>query len=1417
MANYHDEDMDRESGGEHDEESLPARSRLSNIARRKTKTIEQDANFLAQLGHAALDPVGTGSAASSSLHRSHVLRLQTDELIASTQLDWESVKWSKVVKSYLHHLKHVLEQEIEFPESLQYDHQTALAPLVSDWSPDRLIVQRPPKSESRPLLQMIIPSTNFEVLNKSANAHVLPTLRVACVLSSQFFSGNSNSKHVLRNRRYFDLRNVLCSHVAQQLVKVSASADNNIGQVMVRYDHGDVTKPALLLIPPLLNQSESPSRPNKKMNRDNRSSGAAAPQPEVPRTKKWQFRVLLTFGVSDLDWIPPLRLLPNRSNLSHDYRIPQAPSNVLCRTSTTASTEAATAVSPFYHYQILEEAKHLFVSIKDADVEEYPAWTGTIQLLQIWCLQRGFLRGHDAFESEHLALLLLYLYRSREVTPRMHPLQALASVFKLLSSTVWLSDSQRDSKANNNLVRSAASEAYFGHHSSGKRSALVLPLPGKNKKQTIAVSALARLYAQQTSESPVTDHDPPTLLELYERPPVAHRVLPEGPVFLDPTMTFNYFGRISPSFIRSVSREALRSLQRLHDNMMPLLQPHRYLFMNSARFWHRYDAYIRIPMADLDFRKSKILGWADGSRRDLGDYETTSQAVIEILRRSLTDRVTEIRVLTTGNGEPDASLTDPVQDADMISTWDVPTAPQNVIDQRLFSKGSRLPRPFQAPNLYSPNASGDLVIGLNFNSETCLRVVDRGPPADQIDATAQFVALWGSKKAKLRRFKDGAIVHAVVWSWERSADDNESLDANAGNDPNGYVRFENDDKFLGGIVERIIRHVMLIHLVKDPKVSKAAEFPHFSQRNILSAIDCIASHDDSTNIAQFDPIGTSKGVMKSFDTLCSFLHDHSKPSSGQAELKNELGLPLAIDAVEPLSPSLRYAELFPPVAHALLGGPSFPAVSKVSGAISSDPILIQLRFGTSSKWPHDLRAMGAAKTAMLVALANGIERLRQRKFSGVEGFNGVIHVTPLYADIPFQGYLFRVCVRCDQELKMLQALNQSDGDTISVYRGLRSQYVVAPIHHHLVHAVYTRYPSSSGTVRLAKRWVDSHLLSSYVPFEIIELLVASVYTSKNSPVNEPASVLAGLLRFLQLLGRHDWRREALIVDPQGNLTSDDVASIEKEFVESRGAEYKLGAPMYVISSADRPDYTDAATLCFARWVPSAGSSNLEWVVLNRIVALAERCSKFLLQGLKEFNKCVWPALFLETANSFRSYSLLLRIDSAVLVDQESSSTASNLGVALDANARLSSSYTRSMSQRWLGPKPLQRKIFKNLSEREIDILREFHPVRPVVSALLHKFGHVALFFYNDLSPEVVAVRWRPVFHPQSFTASVCENTSPVTNNGVDTVIRLNAQDVLREIMEVAGCVVVDVRVFAEASDIEGQTQQVVARKRKPGE
>jgi U3 small nucleolar RNA-associated protein 22 len=387
----------------------------------------------------------------------------------------------------------------------------------------------------------------------------------------------------------------------------------------------------------------------------------------------------------------------------------------------------------------------------------------------------------------------------------------------------------------------------------------------------------------------------------------------------------------------------------------------------------------------------------------------------------------------------------------------------------------------------SPTGDSTIVVGVSVNTEASQRIVDRGPPSDQPSDVEDFLELWGVK-AQLRRFKDGAIVHAVVW-----------------NDDYGIEKYQNKALLQGGYVEKILRYIVNLHYTNE-KID-------FALPNLLSLVDGVKSNDGGSN-PLVDPLHAHQQVLKAFESLARFLCENSQLLQGSRQQVN-LGLPLPIESVEPLSSCLRYSDLFPPVPHPSLGGPSTSS-KKVSGAIMSNPVLIQIRFGSSSKWPSDLKAIGAAKTAMLVQLADGIEKCNDGYF------DGPVVVTPCYLDIGYKGYCFRIVVRADPEIKMLKGLSNPSPHAVSLLRDLNRTHVLAAKHHSMIHAVHTRQPTSAAVVRMAKRWIANHLLSGHISSEAIDLIVAKVYSDDENPSGIPSTITSGFIRFLHILGSHDW-------------------------------------------------------------------------------------------------------------------------------------------------------------------------------------------------------------------------------------------------------------------------------------------------------
>jgi len=970
------------------------------------------------------------------------------------------------------------------------------------------------------------------------------------------------------------------------------------------------------------------------------------------------------------------------------------------------------------------------------DLVDHPNVEATLVLIQIWALKRGLWRNHDGWSKENVAIFLLYMLRTNRMNPRMTPMQQFTVVLQMWSTTNWLGSTATKAKSGNDReVRASQSEAsQYSKSKRQRRDVLVLPEEDSTEKETIRNSDLARMYEKHTKESPVTDRDPPALIEAYAHGD--HYNL--GPVLLDPTMTYNFLGDVSPNYMKLLQSHATKSLQGLKESQSTFSN----IFMKDARFWSQWDMYVKIPL-----------------KKKGGEWETSMRCLLEKMELAMGNRIRGMRVLSTGNG--DVSLQR--EDLDQI--------PSSSIGKKATYKQRSL--------YLSPMYSGEVILGIAINPETSQRVVDRGPPSDQNKEVKSFVQLWGDK-AQLRRFKDGAIVQAVVW-----------------NDNDGTDYYQNQIKLQGGYVDKIVRHIVRMHYTKE-KIEFA--LPH-----LISIVDGVTNNGKEQVSAQFgDPLAAHQGVMKAFDSLSQFLRQGSQPSHYQ-QSQNFVELPLTIDAVEPLSACLRYSELFPPIPHPFLGGRASSNNKQVSGAIMSQPIEIQIRFESSSKWPTDLKAIGAAKTAMLIQLANSIEGFNNRDF------DGPVRVSTNYLDIGYRGYCFRIYIRADPEIKLLKGLVRPSAVASSLLKTLTRVHVVAAKHHSMIHSVQTLHPSSSGVVRMAKRWVASHMLSGLITTEAIELMVAKVYSDNDSPLEPPSTVISGFLRFLQLLAFHDWLGEPLIVDPRGHIDIVDYDDIRVQFETARGKKGDSGHPMYIVAPYDKLELDEddpmnrntVKTSTQSSWQPNTVSP--EWVCLTRSVALAKRSYTFMMKKVMSFAKSNdWSTIFQESPSSFQSYSVLLRVNSDFVVDTEASSTGNDLNPSSDKAGTSESSYTRSMKARIKGPKGLRRKVYKNIQNSSSDsTILHWQPVHSVISSLREKFGAYALFFYNDLAPEVIGLVWRPeTFATLSFSAMTSEYARPLDSDEKswknDSLVIRNATDLLREMSEYYQYIITTVKVIDES-------------------
>jgi U3 small nucleolar RNA-associated protein 22 len=986
----------------------------------------------------------------------------------------------------------------------------------------------------------------------------------------------------------------------------------------------------------------------------------------------------------------------------------------------------------------------------------------------------------------------------------MDCIQIFTIWMKFMSDVDWLGDNQEKSEEQDNAIgkdtiRHSSSSAYRTLDISGvekrkSRSAIVMPNHLSTEKQTMINCVQNRLYASdyknQIASKQVDICVPNTLLDCY-------KIYSDGPIFLDPTMTVNYFAHLSTSFIHELRSEALKALSCIHAHNNGNISenitsgrksPFHQLFLENQRFWTRYDAYVRINIRDvlLPFEsadsRGKVQLWGHDVH-DVGRYESISRGLLKVLQLALGDRVNVIRVLTTGNGSVTGKTLQQVVDD---TGGDIGRMSFTETDETLFlpilnSSDQKFQGYAQNSTIlpvFNNASDSDIVLGLRINTDNCSRIVDRGPPADDTKATETFVTLWGEKKAQLRRFKDGAIVHAVVWNEVEQYRDDEVFD------------YDGAEK-VGSIVEKIIRLIANIHFLKSS--SNSLSKVRFELRDLISLVEGSTQTTTGGLTNRFMNSATilQKDIMSAFDDLSKFFKENSYADD------SKLGLPLAIDSVEALSPSLRYSELFPSAPHSFLGGDSKLSKSKkVSSVLIGEPVLVQIRFESSSKWPTDISAMGAAKCAMLIQLAESIEKMKESGDSLVAKFDGPISVTPSYLDLGYRGYCWRIIVRADQEIKMLYSLRNPSPEAISLRESLTRRHVVSASHHFIIHGVHSKHPAASYVVRLAERWIGTHMLSGLFPHEAVELIVASVFTDP-APFDKPSTISCGFLRFLHLLAFHDWERFPLIVDPESHFSNEDRVHIFSEFEATRGDAYLNGPAMYIISPVDKiKSSTDTAT----SFKPAFTLVHPEKVVLKRASALASRSYDFLMNHILDINdnriysKDKWTSIFKEDPQSLLSYSCLLRVNRDFVVDSECSST--NADMIVSTKKEILTPYTRSMISRTEGPKLLQKSAYKNLMSSD-SITCNFNPIDVVVDQLRSQLGHLAVFFYNAHSPDVIAALWRPsIFSGQPFTAMNSEFKRPIDIEwDNDSLVVTNITDIVGLLKFITRNVTIDIKVL----------------------
>ena len=711
----------------------------------------------------------------------------------------------------------------------------------------------------------------------------------------------------------------------------------------------------------------------------------------------------------------------------------------------------------------------------------------------------------------------------------------------------------------------------------------------------------------------------PVFVNFDKFTPVNHN----APMLFDGQRGMNILFKMTPWSYATLKHEAGVTLKLLND---PLSDQFDACFITKVDDpVQRFDCVMKMHMSQVP---EPALQTTDA----LSDETFFCQRVHKVLSEGLTDRITLLHI------QPPTIL-----------PWDG-TAP------RILTEDTR-----------------QIEIGILLDPENISRTVDRGPPAEDKVAAAEFRKFWG-EKAELRRFKDGSIRESLIWSTSDTVD---------------------------SALKQIMVYVVRRHFGKDAV--------------------------DSINL-----FGGSYERLLPGQKLTLFLPVMNASESLAKEMRALEGLPLQIRQIAAADPQLRYSS------------PNMPTLPTSRGQM--EPANICVQFEGSARWPDNITAVQRAKIAFLLKMSE----LLEESTSGLVARLGLENSDEKLLNVAFldihhpSGILFRLRIHHERELNLLERLLKdpshtatSQEETASALSTYKRVFIQGPIHTQAIRKLSTRFPLLSPSMRLMKKWRDSHMLSGHLSDELIELLIVRTFVHPY-PWAVPGSVMTGFLRTLTFISKWDWQNEPLIVDFSGEMKSPEIETIRLRFEAWRKIDPAMNrVSIFAASNLDANGIT---------WTEMGPAK----VVAARFTSLAKAACGML----KEQGTNIEPeALFVA---SMAEYDFVIHL-----------------------NLRSTKNNSREKRQ----------SAFKNLHFRSIQnkIVSSLDPVQMFLDELKAMYGSNVLFFSNERRRSLIAGLWNPQTGLRPWKVNLPYSTQLVVRPGdEESQISINKAATLHDIARLGG-------------------------------
>lgn len=391
--------------------------------------------------------------------------------------------------------------------------------------------------------------------------------------------------------------------------------------------------------------------------------------------------------------------------------------------------------------------------------------------------------------------------------------------------------------------------------------------------------------------------------------------------------------------------------------------------------------------------------------------------------------------------------------------------------------------------------------GFVIDYEQSTKVVLGGPDLHD-KMGAEKLRVWWGEKLEVRRFNDGSVIHCVVFD---SKDEKKS-----------------DIVSTMEMIEYLIRRNLKIDKILDIRA------------DTLNALnDMLLVKGCKIKNYNFSPI--IEAVAKFSKDICSINT-----------------LPLKVKMVTPISPGLRYTSVFVPQP---VLPPKVCLTRSGYASIYQDPNIVLLELQSSHMWPNDLNAIRLMKHAFYIKLAEEYMKNVPKTLARVSIDQSSSTSINDYIEIILpEGYAIRCYIFIPRE-RILIIKKMDDPETTDHQKVSLKKYLDAydyynrnlPFVSARIKALCVKYPVLSQTIRLVKRWISAHMLSSHISQEVIELICVNAFVN-SAPYSPPNSPFTAFVRVLKFLALWNYIDEPLIVEfLNDSLSESEVESVYEAF------------------------------------------------------------------------------------------------------------------------------------------------------------------------------------------------------------------------------------------------------------------------------